>query len=130
MQSISEELVLLSRPHQGPGVLVHSEVTGGFVTLSAIRACNLDDANQAEANLAQGGADGGENNNDNGKCRITIGHRKIAMYINLSDAKTLISNVWVNAGEEVWMSTSRPNHHAVYGFVQNQRHGVPVVLAS
>lgn len=120
MQSISEHLVLLSRPHQGPGVLVHSAQAGGFVTLWGIRACNLDDEDRAP----------NENNNaQNATCRITIGHRKIAIHVALTyDSKMLISNLWVNPGEEVWVSTSQPKYHAVYGFVHSQ-HSKPVVVS-
>ena len=121
MQSITENLVLLSRPHQGPGVLVHSEQHGGFVTLSAIRACNLDDDQRAPGNAVV------EDPAQNARCRITIGHRKIAIYVSLSDSKTLISNIWVDQGEEVWVSTSHPQQHAVYGFVHNQ--AKPVIVS-
>lgn len=108
---LSEGIVRLTRPHQGPGVKVHAPMLdGGFVTLSAAMCIQLDDPD-AQANNNPGC--------EEAIIRVTIGNASDAFVVPVptrTTPVTLLSNVWVDPGQEVWVSTSVPNRHAVYGF--------------
>jgi len=105
--NLSECDVVLSRPHNGPGVKVHLASKGEFLTLKSAPFIDLTLIDKKNDDVEQ---------ND---VRIVIGNREHGLLIPISfnGEETLISNFWVYEGEEVWVSVRHPNQRVVYGFV-------------
>ena len=108
---LSENFTLLSRPHNGPGVRVHSEANGGYVHLKCATARNLETSPTW---------DDPKNADSQHTLRIAIGNDKTVFLLKIDahqfSEQTLLTNFWVEAGQEIWISTSSVNTHAVFGF--------------
>lgn len=56
--------------------------------------------------------------------RVSIGHSSNVMVMNfdedITNATRLIDNLWVETGEEVWISTSHPNSFLAFGFTSKK----------
>jgi hypothetical protein len=91
--------------------MVHRELTGGFLSVTCMRASTLDNVQLDQLDGTQAVIDGIT-------LRITIGTQNIALITDVqADAKKLFENLWIEAGEEVWISTSAPNRLAVFGTI-------------
>ena len=109
MSSLSEGNVLLTRPHTGPGVLVHSEEKGRFVTLYCSKAARLTPSERD----GEGDA----------TVSVVVGHAAHALVCQVDQNKgahEIFRNVWVGQGEEVWISTTQVGAHAVFGFAKRR----------
>lgn len=101
---LSEGFTPLTRTHNGPGVLVHRASVGAFVTLYKTRYCSLDGPSE-EGPVGEG------------TLRLTVGHANIGLISNMYDSTPYIcENMWVDAGDEIWVSASITHTMAVYGF--------------
>lgn len=103
--SLSERFVALTRPHNTPGVMVHREETGGFVTLYAVPYWDMDNPPAEDANVEHPVT-----------IRVTIGHNKNALICKtFSSTHVVCRDMWVSAGEEMYASVSTVNKLAMYG---------------
>lgn len=98
------------------GVLVHKNYEGGhFVHLQIFPVYNMD------TNTPQ---DGFINiDEEQVSFRVTIGHEPHALASKFpppTSSKTLGVNLWVDAGQEIWISTSRANKYIVNGTTSKQ----------
>ena len=115
---LSEGIVPLSRSHDGPGVLVHQErgetdEQGAFVTIRSAPCWNMDQ-HQARDDVQH-------QNKDSNTARIIVGRRSTALAVDLLGG-VLCTNLWVHAGEEVWISATHAGTMCVYG------HATPMPL--
>lgn len=104
---LSEGFVALNRPHNTPGVMVHKEPTGGFITLYAVPYwdMNIPPTENNDVNI--------ENQIT---IRVTIGHNKNALVARtFTCPHTICHDLWVAEGDEVYVSASIVNRLAVYG---------------
>ena len=106
--NLSEGVTALTRPHNGPGVLVHKEDVGGFLHLKIANYVNLEHPDYAQLC---------DKNHEATTIRILVGNTKVGILVLHTSDPHLLSNLWVDAGQEVWASTSSVNRHVVYGFV-------------
>ena len=120
--SLSEGTVLLTRPHNGPGVRVHSESEGAFLHLSCAPAYDLDDATTAHEPPTTTAKDASNITT----LRVAVGNASACLAMPVQNGEgeqILVSNMWVDAGCEVWMSTSDVRKHVVYGFTTSKPWG-------
>ena len=55
--------------------------------------------------------------------RITVGAQNVALLAEMQKSpKKLFEDLWINDGEEVWISVSHPHRFAVYGTVWDGGH--------
>lgn len=110
--ALSEGMTLLDRPHAGPGAFVHREGYGAFVHLYVAEALEMAAAPAADAVVVEQGGD---------TLRVTVGRGATAIKLTLSPPedlkcpKCVVPNLWVDAGDEVWVSASRPGRYLAYG---------------
>ena len=113
--SLSEGVVQLTRPHTGPGIKVHYERNGGFLRLECVDCKSFNSVHGNPAEIVDRSAQTGT---ERIEIRITIGQHDFGIWISIDgqgNQRTLLSNIWVDAGHEVWISTSHVNAHAVFG---------------
>lgn len=110
MGCLTEGTVRLTRPHNGPGVLVHSERSGAFVTLKCASYVDLEALNNIENAL--------EGDNVDTLVRVIIGKNDYGLVFRVprENCGVICSDLWVNAGDEVWISTSRVGKHVIFGY--------------
>ena len=115
--SLSEGIVCLSRPSNGPGIKVHATADqSAFVTIYCSMCIDLNDTDNVDNNR------NAEAPNEYAIVRITIGNCPHALAIPVpvhGKTTTLISNVWVDAFQEIWISSTRPKQHVVTGFASS-----------
>jgi len=109
--ALSEGLTLLNRPHAGPGTFVHRESYGAFVHLYVAEALDMGATPPADAAVIDRAED---------TMRVTVGRGETAIKLTLSPPdlrvpKCVVPNLWVEAGDEVWVSSSRPGRYLAYG---------------
>ena len=109
--TLSEGRVQLTRNHSNCGVTVHTGQHGEFVHLRCVPTKSLNE--NAE------GQDMVMIEREDVSFRVTIGNEAnvIVLHFNsLTHMVKLLDNLWVEAGEQVWVSTSKPNAHLVMGY--------------
>ena len=109
---LSEGMTALTRGHNGPGVCVHSESNGAYVNLRIAMYIDLEsnaDQNPAVVDVPE----------ERVTLRLAVGKQTHALIVPLHlDTRPcdVCNNLWVDGGQEVWISTSHPTRHIVYGF--------------
>lgn len=110
--ALSEGLTLLDRPHAGPGAFVHREGYGAFVHLYVAEALDMAALPPADAVVIDQAED---------TLRVTVGRGATAIQLTLRPPeevkcpRCVVPNLWVEAGDEVWISSSRPGRYLAYG---------------
>ena len=113
--ALSEGLTLLNRPHAGPGTFVHRESYGAFVHLYVAEALDMaaDHAERVDAVVVE--------QREDDTLRVTVGQGATAIKLTLNPPKEVkcprcvVPNLWVDAGDEVWISSSHPGRYLAYG---------------
>ena len=117
MTSLSEGRTLLSRAHANIGVKVHcadGARSGHFVHLQALPVMDMD----ANVTLETDGFVAVVNDDAMVTFRIVVGCTTEALIVRVpvfTVPTTLAVNLWVQPGEEIWMSTSHPRKFVVNG---------------
>lgn len=107
---LSEGVVPLTRSWQGPGVKVHTATAGQFVTLYLTPYQTLNDEHHQLIQVVDDKANATS-------LRVVVGESNIALVVDATpSALPFVANLRVEAGEEVWISTTTPSRHAVHGF--------------
>ena len=112
MGTLSGGRTLLRRSHENVGVLVHQcKDQGHFVHLQVFPVYDMD-----VTTMGQGFPD--VENEKEITFRIVVGHGSAAIisrFFDLTTPKVIATNLWVDSGQEVWVSTNRPNRSLVHG---------------
>ena len=90
---------------------MHREPHGAFVHLYVAEALDMAAAPPADAVAVDPAED---------TLRVTVGRGETAIKLtlcppDLSCPKCVVPNLWVDAGDEVWVSSSRPGRYLAYG---------------
>ena len=113
MTTLSEGRVVLTRNHESPGVLVHTETRGGFLSLQCVLHNCIDDNQPNDVVVVDP-----TNERNNVSFKMIIGTSPNALFFqfeSITSAQTLIQNIWINSGEQVWITTSHPRCYIVHG---------------
>tara|TARA_B100000683_G_scaffold90820_2_gene89989 strand:- start:496 stop:855 length:360 start_codon:yes stop_codon:yes gene_type:complete len=111
MATLSEGRTALTRHHNNVGVKVHacSALNGEFVHLQCVPMVDLSTADAVVVQREQA---------EQVSFRIMIGDATEAMQVTLpmpTVSQTLCTNIWLWHGEEVWVSSSKPNMYMMQG---------------
>lgn len=109
---LSEGRVCIRRGLVGPGNLVHTEGTGSFVTLYGHRALDLNRADVIPTDAVAVNPP----NVDLPSLRISIGNAQTAIVVDMADFGLILRNIYVAAGEEIWVAADKQDRVVVYGF--------------
>ena len=103
--ALSEGVTILTRSHSGPGILVHREAVGRFVSLYRVPALQLEGAGETKMDDVPQ------------TLRVSMGTRAVALSLTChgENSHLILKNVWMEAGEEMWISTNHTNTSCVYG---------------
>tara|TARA_B100001063_G_C16577582_1_gene459122 strand:- start:86 stop:379 length:294 start_codon:yes stop_codon:yes gene_type:complete len=91
--------------------MVHAAERNQFVHLRIVPTIDLDE----EAVMVVG--------EEMLNFRVSVGHASNVMTMKfdvVNQPTSLIDNLWVEMGEEVWVSTSHPKHFLLFGFTSTK----------
>lgn len=101
---LSNDVTVISRNMNGPGNIVHKASRDEFVTLYAARSESLEAADNVVVERAA----------TENTLRLIVGEQEHALVFPAATG-VLISNLYVYAGTELWISCNSPGVYAIYG---------------
>ena len=113
-KTLSEGITWLKFGHNSAGVCIHKAMNHNFITITALKAHNLEDRDFTLVENV-------ENQIANEKFfRITIGANTYALVFSES-VGIIASKLPIYTGEEVWVTCSNPGKYVMYGIVENMK---------